>query len=46
MRKALGMRYDGEERLMNVFMGGEIVSIHMSIPGFYEALGPRRAWMY
>ena len=35
-------RYDGEEGLMNVFMSGEIVSIHMSIPQFYEVLGPRR----
>ena len=31
---------------MNVFMSGEIVSIHMSIPQFYQALGPRSAWMY
>jgi 2-polyprenyl-6-methoxyphenol hydroxylase-like FAD-dependent oxidoreductase len=46
VRKALGIRYEGEEHLMNVFMGGEFVSIHMALPGFYEALGPRRAWMY
>jgi 2-polyprenyl-6-methoxyphenol hydroxylase-like FAD-dependent oxidoreductase len=46
VRKALGVRYEGEDHLMNVFMGGEFVSIHMSIPGFYQALGPRRAWMY
>jgi 2-polyprenyl-6-methoxyphenol hydroxylase-like FAD-dependent oxidoreductase len=46
VRKALGIRYEGEDHLMNVFMGGEFVSIHMSIPGFYEALGPRKAWMY
>jgi 2-polyprenyl-6-methoxyphenol hydroxylase-like FAD-dependent oxidoreductase len=46
VRKALGIRYEGEDHLMNVFMGGEFVSIHMSIPGFYQALGPRRAWMY
>ena len=46
VRKALGIRYEGEEHLMNVFMGGEFVSIHMSIPGFYDALGPRTAWMY
>ena len=46
VRRALGVRYDGEEQLMNVFMSGEIVSIHMSIPQFYEVLGPRRAWMY
>src|SRR5258708_10297597 len=31
---------------MNVFMGGEFVSIHMSMPGMNKALGPRRAWMY
>jgi hypothetical protein len=31
---------------MNVFMGGEFVSIHMRIPRFYETLGARRAWMY
>ena len=46
VRRALGVRYEGEEGLMNVFMSGEIVSIHMSIPQFYEVLGPRRAWMY
>jgi 2-polyprenyl-6-methoxyphenol hydroxylase-like FAD-dependent oxidoreductase len=46
VRKALGIRYDGEDHLMNVFMGGEFVSIHMSIPEFYRTLGPRRAWMY
>ena len=46
VRKALGIRYEGEDHLMSVFMGGEFVSIHMSIPGFYQALGPRRAWMY
>lgn len=46
VRKALGIRYEGEEHLMSVFMGGEFVSIHMSIPDFYKALGPRRAWMY
>jgi hypothetical protein len=31
---------------MDVFMGGEFVSIHMAIPDFYRTLGPRRAWMY
>jgi 2-polyprenyl-6-methoxyphenol hydroxylase-like FAD-dependent oxidoreductase len=46
VRKAIGVRYEGEDHLMNVFMGGEFVSIHMSIPEFYDALGPRRAWMY
>jgi 2-polyprenyl-6-methoxyphenol hydroxylase-like FAD-dependent oxidoreductase len=46
VRKALGIRYDGEDHLMNVFMGGEFVSIHMSIPGLYAALGDRKAWMY
>ncbi len=46
VRKALGIRYEGEDHLMNVFMGGEFVSIHMAIPDFYDALGPRRAWMY
>jgi 2-polyprenyl-6-methoxyphenol hydroxylase-like FAD-dependent oxidoreductase len=46
VRKALGISYEGEDHLMSVFMGGEFVSIHMSIPDFYKALGPRRAWMY
>jgi hypothetical protein len=46
VRKALGIRYEGEDHLMNVFMGGEFVSIHMSIPHFYAALGDRWAWMY
>jgi 2-polyprenyl-6-methoxyphenol hydroxylase-like FAD-dependent oxidoreductase len=46
VRKALGIRYEGEDHLMNVFMGGEFVSIHMEIPGLYDALGPRKAWMY
>ena len=42
VRRALGIRYDGEEQLMNVFMGGEIVSIHMSIPEFYRRSGRGR----
>jgi 2-polyprenyl-6-methoxyphenol hydroxylase-like FAD-dependent oxidoreductase len=46
VRKAIGIRYVGEDQLMNVFMGGEFVSIHMRIPGFYAALGERRSWMY
>jgi 2-polyprenyl-6-methoxyphenol hydroxylase-like FAD-dependent oxidoreductase len=46
VRKALDIRYEGEDHLMNVFMGGEFVSIHMLIPGFYAALGDRKAWMY
>jgi 2-polyprenyl-6-methoxyphenol hydroxylase-like FAD-dependent oxidoreductase len=46
VRKAVGIRYAGEDHLMNVFMGGEFVSIHMRIPRFYETLGARRAWMY
>jgi 2-polyprenyl-6-methoxyphenol hydroxylase-like FAD-dependent oxidoreductase len=46
VRKAIGIRYVGEDHLMNVFMGGEFVSIHMRIPGLYDALGERRAWMY
>ncbi len=46
VRKALGIRYEREDHLMDVFMGGEFVSIHMSIPKFYDVLGPRRAWMY
>ncbi len=46
-RKALRIRYEREDHLMNVFMGGEFVSIHMQIPQFYEVLGrERRAWMY
>lgn len=35
VRRALGVRYDGEEKLIDAFMSGEIVSIHMSIPQFY-----------
>ena len=37
VRKALGIRYEGEDHLMNVFMGGEFVSIHMSIPGLLRS---------
>jgi len=29
VRKSLGISYEGEDHLMNVFMGGEFVSIHM-----------------
>ena len=47
VRKALGIRYEGEEHLMNVFMGGEFVSIHMAIPGLYDDARCRAsAWMY
>jgi 2-polyprenyl-6-methoxyphenol hydroxylase-like FAD-dependent oxidoreductase len=46
VRKAIGVRYGGEEHLLHAFMSGEFVSIHMRIPDFYDALGARRAWMY
>jgi len=46
VRRVLGIKYEREDHLMNVFMGGEFVSIHMAIPDFYRALGERRAWMH
>jgi 2-polyprenyl-6-methoxyphenol hydroxylase-like FAD-dependent oxidoreductase len=46
VRRMLGIAYEREEHLMNVFMGGAFNSIHMRIPAFGQVLVGDRAWMY
>ena len=47
VRKTLGIKYAGEETLMDVFMAGLFTSVHMRIPDLYpKFVGKRRAWMY
>jgi 2-polyprenyl-6-methoxyphenol hydroxylase-like FAD-dependent oxidoreductase len=47
IRRSLDIKYEREEALLNVFMGGRFVSIHMSIPDLYpKYMADRRAWMY
>lgn len=47
VRKSLGIKYAGEEQLMDVFMAGIFTSVHMRIPDLYRKfVGHRKAWMY
>jgi 2-polyprenyl-6-methoxyphenol hydroxylase-like FAD-dependent oxidoreductase len=47
VRRMLGIKYGGEEQLMNVFMSGLFTSVHLRIPDLLpKFLGRRRAWMY
>ncbi|MCB1389738.1 MAG: FAD-dependent oxidoreductase [Rhodobacteraceae bacterium] len=45
VRKQLGIRYAGADLRPRDFMGGQMLSIYLDAPAFYE-LGLPRAWMY
>ena len=47
VRKTLGIKYAGEEELMDVFMAGMFTTVYMHIPDLYpKFVGKRPAWMY
>ncbi|WP_238364526.1 FAD-dependent oxidoreductase [Mesobacterium pallidum] len=45
VRKQLGIRYSGGETRQRDFMGGNMLSIYLDAPAFYDLKIPR-AWMY
>jgi 2-polyprenyl-6-methoxyphenol hydroxylase-like FAD-dependent oxidoreductase len=47
VRRSLGIRYSGYDRLEQAFLGGRMISTHLRAPTLYrDYLGRRRAWMY
>jgi len=46
VRRALGIRYAGGEPAERDFMGGQMLSIYIEAPAFYDVLAGERAWMY
>jgi hypothetical protein len=46
VRRALGIRYEGEGSLDQPFFGGTMVSTHLRIPSFYEHLRFAPCWQY
>jgi 2-polyprenyl-6-methoxyphenol hydroxylase-like FAD-dependent oxidoreductase len=47
MRRSLGIKYGGEAQLMDVFLSGLFIAVHLRIPDLYpKFVGHRRAWMY
>ncbi len=45
VRKQLGIRYSGGDAQARDFMGGQMLSVYLDAPAFYD-LGLPRAWMY
>jgi 2-polyprenyl-6-methoxyphenol hydroxylase-like FAD-dependent oxidoreductase len=46
MRKQLGIGYMGGDAAERDFMGGEMLSIYLDAPAFYDVVKAPRAWMY
>jgi 2-polyprenyl-6-methoxyphenol hydroxylase-like FAD-dependent oxidoreductase len=46
VRRALGIRYEGEGTLDQPFFGGAMVSTHLRIPGFYDRVAAAPCWQY
>jgi 2-polyprenyl-6-methoxyphenol hydroxylase-like FAD-dependent oxidoreductase len=47
VRRSLGIRYSGYDRLEQAFLGGRMISTYLRAPTLYrDYLGRRRAWMY
>lgn len=46
VRKQLGIRYGGGDPTERDFMGGQMLSIYIDAPAFYDKLVGERAWMY
>ncbi len=46
VRKQLGIHYGGGDPAERDFMGGQMLSIYIDAPAFYEKLVGDRAWMY
>ena len=47
VRRALGIRYSGYDRLEQAYLGGRMIATYLRAPTLYrDYLGRRRAWMY
>ena len=46
IRKQLGYHYSGGDPTERDFMGGQMLSIYIDAPAFYDKLAGERAWMY
>lgn len=46
IRKQLGYHYSGGDPAARDFMGGQMLSIYIDSPAFYDKLAGGRAWMY
>lgn len=46
IRKQLGYHYSGGDPAERDFMGGQMLSIYIDAPAFYDKLSGERAWMY
>jgi 2-polyprenyl-6-methoxyphenol hydroxylase-like FAD-dependent oxidoreductase len=47
VRRSLGIRYCGYDRLEQAYLGGRMISSYLRAPTLYrDYLGRRRAWMY
>ena len=47
VRRSLGIRYSGYDRLEQAYLGGRMISSYLRAPTLYhDYLGRRRAWMY
>jgi 2-polyprenyl-6-methoxyphenol hydroxylase-like FAD-dependent oxidoreductase len=47
VRRFLGFRYEGYDRLEQAYLGGRMISSYLRAPTLYgDHLGKRRAWMY
>jgi 2-polyprenyl-6-methoxyphenol hydroxylase-like FAD-dependent oxidoreductase len=47
VRRALGIRYSGYDRLEQAYLGGRMYATYLRAPTLYrDYLGRRRAWMY
>jgi 2-polyprenyl-6-methoxyphenol hydroxylase-like FAD-dependent oxidoreductase len=47
VRRSLGIRYSGYDRLEQAYLGGRMISTYLRAPTLYrDHLGRRRAWMY
>ncbi len=46
MRKQLGIGYGGGDASERDFMGGQMLSVYLDAPAFYDVMKGKRAWMY
>lgn len=45
-RKQLGIGYAGGDAAERDFMGGQMLSVYLDAPAFYDVMKGKRAWMY
>ena len=46
VRRQLGIRYSGGDAAERDFMGGQMLSVYLDAPAFYDVMRGKRAWMY